>query len=122
MRPLLKKIEQRKRRKKHVRRRVVGSPERPRLTVFRSNKNIYAQLIDDEAGHTLASASTTEKALGGELDQTGDQGAAKKVGQAIAAKAAEKGIRKVTFDRNGYHFHGRVRALAEGAREGGLQF
>lgn len=123
MKPILKKKIRHVRRKKHVRRKVLGSPDRPRLTVFRSNRNIYAQLIDDEAGHTLVSASTQEKPLQQEqANRNGDSQAAKRVGETLAAKAVEKGIKKVIFDRNGYAYHGRIRALAEGAREGGLEF
>jgi large subunit ribosomal protein L18 len=123
MKPILKKINQRIRRKKHVRRKVSGTDERPRLTVFRSNKNIYAQIIDDLAGRTLVSASTQEKDLSGKLSGAGgNKQAAKAVGEALAAKASAKGIKQVVFDRNGYPYHGRVKELAEGARQGGLEF
>ena len=107
--------------KRHVRVRgkVSGTPERPRLCVFRSNANIYAQIIDDVNGVTLASANTLEKEFEG---ATGNAEAAKKVGQAVAERAKAKGIEKVVFDRNGYIYHGRVAALAEGAREAGLEF
>jgi large subunit ribosomal protein L18 len=110
----------RKKRHKHVRRRVFGTPERPRLNVFRSNKHIYAQLIDDEKGVTLASASSLDKSLG--LEKGSDVEAAKKVGAAIAERALEKGFTKVVFDRGGYLYHGRVKALADAAREKGLEF
>jgi len=110
---------QRQRRHRRVRGKISGTPERPRLNVYRSNQNIYAQLIDDVAGVTLAAASTVEKGFEG---ATGNAEAAKKVGKAIAERAKEKGIEKVVFDRSGYIYHGRVAALAEGAREGGLQF
>ncbi len=110
---------QRQRRHRRVRAKISGTPERPRLNVYRSNQNIYAQLIDDVAGVTLASASTVEKGFEG---ATGNAEAAKKVGKTIAERAKEKGIEKVVFDRSGYIYHGRVAALAEGAREGGLQF
>ncbi len=110
---------QRKLRHTRVRGKVAGTPERPRLNVFRSNSNIYAQIIDDVNGVTLASASTLEKEFEG---ATGNCEAAKKVGQAVAERAKAKGIETVVFDRGGYLYHGRVAALAEGAREGGLQF
>ncbi len=110
---------QRQRRHRRVRAKISGTPERPRLNVYRSNQHIYAQLIDDVAGVTLASASTVEKGFEG---ATGNAEAAKKVGKTIAERAKEKGIEKVVFDRSGYIYHGRVAALAEGAREGGLQF
>ena len=107
--------------KRHIRVRgkVSGTPERPRLNVFRSNANIYAQIIDDVNGVTLVSASTLEKNFEG---ATGNAEAAKKVGAALAERAKAKGIEQVVFDRGGYVYHGRVAALAEGAREGGLQF
>lgn len=115
------KEEQRARRKKHIRKVVVGTPERPRLCVFRSLTHIYAQIIDDETGTTLASASSLKMdfpdgATGGNKD------GAKLVGQAVAAAAAQKSIQRVVFDRNGYLYHGRIAALADGAREGGLEF
>ncbi len=110
---------QRLKRHKRVRGKLSGTPERPRLNVFRSNTNIYAQLIDDVSGKTLAAASTLDKGFEG---AAGNTDAAKKVGQAIAARAKEKGIESVVFDRGGYLYHGRVAALAEGAREGGLKF
>ena len=102
-----------------VRGKISGTPECPRLNVFRSNANIYAQLIDDVNGVTLASASTLEKDFEG---ATGNCEAAKKVGLALAERAKAKGIEEVVFDRGGYIYHGRVAALAEGAREGGLKF
>ena len=107
--------------KRHIRVRgkVSGTPECPRLNVFRSNANIYAQLIDDVNGVTLASANTLEKAFEG---AAGNCEAARKVGLTLAERAKEKGITEVVFDRGGYVYHGRVAALAEGAREGGLQF
>ena len=107
--------------KRHVRVRgkISGTPERPRLNVFRSNANIYAQLIDDVAGVTLVSANTLEKDFEG---ATGNCEAAKKVGFVLAERAKAKGIEECVFDRGGYVYHGRVAALAEGAREGGLQF
>ena len=102
-----------------VRGKISGTPERPRLNVFRSNANIYAQLIDDVNGVTLVSANTLEKEFEG---ATGNAEAAKKVGTVLAERAKAKGIDKVVFDRGGYIYHGRVAALAEGAREGGLDF
>ena len=110
---------QRLHRHKRVRGKVSGTPERPRLNVFRSETNIYAQIIDDTKGVTLVSASSLEKGFEG---HGGNCEAAKKVGEAIAQRAKDKGIEAVVFDRGGYLYHGRVKALAEGAREGGLQF
>ena len=107
--------------KRHIRVRgkISGTPECPRLIVFRSNANIYAQIIDDVNGVTLVAANTLEKEFEG---ATGNAEAAKKVGMAIAERAKAKGIEEVVFDRGGYVYHGRVAALAEGAREGGLKF
>ena len=102
-----------------VRSKITGTASRPRLDVFRSNSYIYAQLIDDENGVTLAAASSNEKDFGG---NGGNCEGAKKVGQLIAERAAKKGITEVIFDRGGYIYHGRVKELAEGAREGGLKF
>ena len=119
---MVKKVDrnaQRLKRHVRVRAKISGTPERPRLNVFRSNANIYAQIIDDINGVTLVSASTLEKSFEG---AAGNAEAAKKVGQMIAERAKEKGINEVVFDRGGYVFHGRVAALAEGAREGGLAF
>lgn len=110
---------QRLHRHKRVRGKVSGTPERPRLNVFRSETNIYAQIIDDTKGVTLVSASSLEKGFEGPGSNCE---AAKKVGEAIAQRAKDKGIEAVVFDRGGYLYHGRVKALAEGAREGGLQF
>ncbi len=106
-------------RHKRVRKLISGTTERPRLCVFRSSKNIYAQIIDDTNGTTLVSASSLDAAFEG---NGGNKEAAKKVGQMIAEKAADKGIKNVVFDRGGYIYHGRVKELAEGAREGGLEF
>ena len=110
---------QRLKRHRRVRGKISGTPERPRLNVFRSNTNIYAQVIDDVSGKTLASASSLEKGFEGSGSNCE---AAKKVGEAVAQRAKDKGIEAVVFDRGGYLYHGRVKALAEGAREGGLQF
>ena len=110
---------QRIKRHNRVRGKISGTAERPRLCVFRSESNIYAQVIDDVAGSTLVSASTVEKGFEG---NGGNCDAAKKIGAAIAERALKKGIEEVVFDRGGYIYHGRVKALAEGAREGGLKF
>jgi large subunit ribosomal protein L18 len=113
------KQERRQRIKFGIRAKVSGTPTRPRLTVFRSNKAIYAQIIDDEAGKTIASASSAElkTEMAGFTVET-----AKKVGQRLAEKATAQNIQSVVFDRNGYLYHGKVKALADGAREGGLNF
>ncbi|HWS42162.1 MAG TPA: 50S ribosomal protein L18 [Pseudoflavonifractor sp.] len=110
---------QRLKRHKRVRGKIAGTPERPRLNVFRSGTNVYAQIIDDTAGKTLVSASSLEKGFEG---AGSNMEAAKKVGQMVAERAKAKGIDTVVFDRGGYLYHGRVQALAEGAREGGLEF
>ena len=110
---------QRLHRHKRVRGKISGTPERPRLNLFRSNTNIYAQVIDDVNGVTLCAASSMDKDFEG---FGGNKEAAKKVGSAIAKKAADKGITEVVFDRGGYIYHGRVKELAEAAREGGLKF
>lgn len=106
-------------RHERIRNRVSGTAERPRLNVFRSQNHIYAQIIDDVNGVTLAAASTMDKDFGSD---GGNKEAARKVGLAVAKKAAEKGIADVVFDRGGYLYHGRIKELAEGAREGGLRF
>ena len=111
-------VEGRAKRRNRIRGRISGTAERPRLSVFRSNRGIYAQVIDDSAGVTLAAARSAEVDAGG-LDKTG---VAKKVGALIAERARAKSIGTVVFDRSGYLYHGRVKALAEGAREGGLVF
>jgi large subunit ribosomal protein L18 len=111
------------RRQFRTRKNIFGEPERPRLSVFRSDKHIYAQLIDDHTGKTLAAAaSTSADVRGADLKNGGNIAAAKKVGQAIAAKAKAAGITKVAFDRGGRMYHGRIKALADAAREGGLKF
>lgn len=110
------------RRRNHVRRRVVGSAERPRLTVFRSSKHIYAQLINDLEGVTLAAAGTTCEDVRASMKYGGNTKAAAAVGKKLAEAAKAKGILKVAFDRGHYKYHGRVKALADAAREGGLQF
>ena len=121
MKAQAKKLVRRERRKMHVRKHISGTPDRPRLSVFRSHKNIYAQLIDDIAGKTLVAASTMEKSF----DETvlgGNRKAAVVVGTALAGKAIQAGIHKVVFDRSGYAYHGRIKELADAARKAGLQF
>ena len=110
------------RRKKRVRKNIVGTTDRPRLNVFRSNKHIYAQIINDGDGQTLAAASSRSPELRDELSGLEKIAGAKKVGELAAKKCIEKKIDKVVFDRNGYIYHGRVQAVAEGAREAGLSF
>jgi large subunit ribosomal protein L18 len=112
------KREHRLRRRRRVRARVVGSAERPRLSVYRSNRGVFAQLVDDRAGHTLAAVNWTEPEL--RKLSAGDQ--AKRAGELLAERAKAAGIETCVFDRGGYKYHGRVQALAEGAREGGLSF
>ena len=109
-------------RHRRVRKKVSGTPEKPRLNVFRSSNEIYAQLIDDLHGHTLASASTIDSELRSDLDGLSKTERAKRVGLAIAERAQAVGVNQVIFDRGGFRYIGRVRALADGAREGGLQF
>lgn len=116
----LNKEERRQRIKYRIRKTVKGTEGSPRLCVYRSNNEIYAQLIDDKAGKTLMSAASSDKAL--KASKVNKSEMAKLVGKAIAEKAVSKGIKAVTFDRNGYLYHGRVKQLAEGAREGGLKF
>jgi len=110
------------RRHLRLRRRLEGTPDRPRLSVYRSLKHMYAQIVDDVSGRTLASASTLSEPLKGALKSTGNREAAAKVGELLAARAKEAGITAVCFDRGGRKFHGRVKALAEAARKGGLKF
>lgn len=119
---LKKKGAQQARRHRRIRSHLSGTPVRPRLNVFRSLTNIYAQVIDDESGHTLASASTIDKGVAGQINGKTKVEAAKIVGQVLAERAKAAGIDAVVFDRGGYRYHGRVAALAEGAREGGLNF
>jgi large subunit ribosomal protein L18 len=115
----LSREEARKKRKSRIRKKINGTPERPRLVVFRSNKHIYAQIIDDLAGATLASASTLALE-GDDIKLTVDN--AKLVGKKVAEEAIKKSITNVVFDRNGFVYHGRIKAVADGAREGGLNF
>lgn len=113
---------QRQKRHLRVRKNISGTPERPRLNVFRSLSNIYAQIIDDTTGNTLVSASSLDKEIKEKLGYGGNKTAAKEVGILVAKRAAEKNIKAVVFDRGGYVYHGRVKELADGAREGGLEF
>jgi large subunit ribosomal protein L18 len=115
---VLTKPQKRLRRRRRVRARIRGSAERPRLSVYRSNRGVFAQLIDDDAGRTLASASWTEA----DLRKLGSMEQAKRAGELLAERAKAAGVKTCVFDRGGYRFHGRVAQVAEGAREGGLQF
>jgi large subunit ribosomal protein L18 len=115
---VLTKPQKRLRRRRRVRARIRGNAERPRLSVYRSNRGVFAQLIDDDAGRTLASASWTES----ELRKLDSMGQAKRAGELLAERGKAAGIESCVFDRSGYRFHGRVAAIAEGAREGGLKF
>ncbi|MCD7826262.1 MAG: 50S ribosomal protein L18 [Clostridiaceae bacterium] len=110
--------------KKHmkVRNRLSGTAERPRLAVFRSNNHMYAQIIDDTAQHTLVSASTVQKDVNAELEKTNNVAAAAKLGEVIAKRALDKGIKSVVFDRGGFIYQGKIKALADAAREAGLEF
>ena len=122
---MLKKVnknEMRKNRHERVRQKVYGTPEKPRLNVFRSNNHIYAQIIDDVNGYTLISVSTLDKELKEKLESTQNKEAAKLVGDLVGKRALEKGIDTVVFDRGGYVYHGRIKELADGAREAGLKF
>ena len=122
---MFKKVDRkasRERRHLRVRKKISGTPERPRLSVYRSEKNIYAQIIDDVAGNTLVSASTLEKEIKSELNKTNDVEAAAYIGTVVAKRALEKGIKEVVFDRGGFIYQGKVQALAEAAREAGLEF
>lgn len=121
MTPTAEKVKGRQRRRRGVRQRVFGVPERPRLSVFRSARHIYAQIIDDLAGRTLAAASTLDPELHARLPRGSNREVAREVGKALAAKARAAGVTKVVFDRSGYLYHGRIAAVADGAREGGLE-
>ena len=116
------KNEVRLRKHDRVRKKIEGTPERPRLNVFRSLKHIYAQIIDDSTGNTLVAASTLDEALKSKSKSGGNKAAAREVGKLVAQKAVDKGIKQVVFDRGGYLYHGRIKELAEGAREAGLEF
>lgn len=118
-----RKSENRSRIKVHIRKRVTGTPERPRLTIFRSAKHVYAQIIDDTTSRTLVSVSDISKDLKGDFSGIkGQMNISKKVGELVAKKAVSANIKEVVFDRNGYLYHGVVKAMADGAREGGLKF
>lgn len=122
---MLKQInrnEKRKKRHMRARQKLTGTPERPRLNVYRSLNHIYAQVIDDTVGNTIVSASTLDKELKDKLDKTSNKEAAKLVGELVAKRAQEKGINEVVFDRGGYIYHGRVKELADAARKAGLKF
>jgi large subunit ribosomal protein L18 len=119
---MAKKVSPREKRKNRIRLKISGTAERPRLTVYKSLKHMYAQLVDDTAGRTLVSMSTTAKALKGEVGDADKSEAAKKVGTALAKAAAAKGITHAVFDRNGFDYHGRIEAVAAAAREAGLKF
>jgi len=119
---MAQKVTSREKRKARIRRKISGTAARPRLTVYKSLKQMYAQLVDDVAGRTLVSVATTAKVLKGEVGDDDKTAAAKKVGAALAKAAQAKGITTVVFDRNGFDYHGRVEAVAAAAREAGLQF
>jgi len=122
---VIKKLDrrtQRLRRHLRIRKKVFGTPEKPRLSIFRSEKHIYAQLIDDTKGHTILSASTLDPELKQKITKTYNREAAREVGKLIAQRALAKGIDQVVFDRGGFKFHGRVKELADAAREAGLKF
>jgi len=122
---VLKKIDKNQKRKERhysIRNKIVGTPERPRLNIFKSSKHIYAQVIDDATGKTLASASTLDKELKDKLAELSKTEAAKLVGKTVGERAKNNGINAVVFDRGGYLYHGRVKLLADGARESGLEF
>jgi large subunit ribosomal protein L18 len=116
------RTQARLKRKKRIRKKLVGTTKRPRLCVFRSAKHIYAQLIDDSQGQTLAAASSMEKAVRDDSETKNKVTAANTVGKNIGQRALEKGVKEVVFDRNGFLYHGRIRAVSEGAREAGLKF
>ena len=119
---MAQKVTSREKRKNRIRRKISGTAARPRLTVYKSLKHMYAQLVDDVAGTTLVSVGTTSKSLKAEVGEDDKTGAAKKVGAALAKAAQAKGITAVVFDRNGFDYHGRVEAVAAAARAAGLQF
>ncbi len=119
---MIVKEEARQRRHKRLRKKVSGSGERPRLCIYKSLNHIYAQIIDDTKGNTLITASTLDKELRNESGHKGNMAMAKRVGLLIASRAVPLGVKKIVFDRGGYKYHGRMKALADGAREGGLEF
>lgn len=116
------KKEARLKRKKRIRKKILGTPERPRLTVFRSARHIYAQVIDDTSGRTLAAACSLEKAEQERSESGRKSEVANRIGKLVAERAVAKGVKQVVFDRNGFLYHGRVKAVSEGARAGGLEF
>ena len=118
----MSKSTAREKRKARIRKKLSGTTERPRLTVYKSLRHMYAQIVDDTTGRTLAAVSTGSKALRDEVKEDDKTGAAKKIGAAIARAALEKGVKQVVFDRNGFDYHGRVQAVAAAAREAGLKF
>jgi len=122
MKPEIDRREARSRRQAHIRKTVSGTPERPRLSVFRSLDHIYAQIIDDSEGCTLASASTVDQAIRDQVAEMTKTEQARVVGEVVAERALSKGVTSVVFDRGGYKYHGRVKALAEAARKAGLDF
>jgi large subunit ribosomal protein L18 len=119
---MAKHVTPREKRRARIRKKVSGTTERPRLTVYKSLNHIYAQVVDDTSGRTLAAASTLSKALRAEVKEDAKTDAAKKVGTEVARAALEKGVTRVVFDRNGFDYHGRIAAVAQAAREAGLQF
>jgi large subunit ribosomal protein L18 len=119
---MAKHVTAREKRKARIRKKVSGTPERPRLSVYKSLSHIYAQVVDDTTGKTLAAASTLSKAIQGEVKEDSKTDAAKKVGAAIAKAAIDRGVTQVVFDRNGFDYHGRIAAVAQAAREAGLKF
>ncbi len=119
---MAKHLTPHERRKARVRKKISGTAERPRLSVYKSLKHMYAQIIDDTAGKTIASVSTGSKALKDDVKEDDKTAAAKKVGAALAKAALDKGVKRVVFDRNGFDYHGRVAAVAQAAREAGLEF
>jgi large subunit ribosomal protein L18 len=119
---MAKHVTAREKRKARIRKKVSGTAERPRLTVYKSLNHIYAQVVDDVAGKTVAAASTVSKAIKGEVGEDSKTDAAKKVGAAVAKAALAQGVNQVVFDRNGFDYHGRIAAVAQAAREAGLKF
>jgi large subunit ribosomal protein L18 len=117
-----KRLTGHEKRKARIRKKVSGTADRPRLTVYKSLKHVYAQIVDDTSGQTIVSAGTTSKTLRDGVKEDSKTDAAKKVGAAVAKAAIEKGIKKVVFDRNGFDYHGRIAAVAQAAREAGLEF
>jgi large subunit ribosomal protein L18 len=119
---MAKQLTPRQKRKQRIRKKIAGTADRPRLTVYKSLKHIYAQVVDDQSGRTIAYVGTGSKAVRDQVKEDSKPEAAKKVGAAVARAAMEKGVTQVVFDRNGFDYHGRVAAVAEAAREAGLKF